>query len=135
MASITTSWQQVARERAVELFRVAWDRAPAAGRQALVEAADRGRIGHRWETGAHACVLALLVRPALREREAVKAGAYRMFGCEVTEDLPVTWDAHGISAAELLAAVGVDLPKRGCGGVAGWLRARGRQADAAAGAV
>jgi hypothetical protein len=133
MESTATQWQQAARERAIKHFRVAWDRAPAAGRQALVEAAVRGRIGHRWETGAHACVLALLVRPALREREPVKAGAYRMFGCEVTEDLPVTWDAHGISAAQLLAAVGVDLPERGHRGIMGWLRARGRQAAAPAG--
>ena len=133
MANSMTPWQQLARERAIQQFRVAWERAPVAGRQALVEAADRDRVGHRWETGTHACVLALLVRPALREREPVKAGAYRMFGCEVTEDLPVTWDAHGISAAELLAGVGVDLPARGRRGIAGWLRARGKLVDTPAG--
>lgn len=105
-------WRQAARERAVEQFRLAWERAPAAGRAALVETAARGGVGHRWETGARACVLALLVGPALRPHETAQAGAYRLFGCEVTDDFPVTWDGHGVTLVELLAAVGVELPDR-----------------------
>jgi hypothetical protein len=106
-------WREAARERAIEQFRLAWSRAPAAGRARLVERALRGDVGHRWETGSRACVLALLVGPALRPRETAKAGAYRLFGCEVTDDFPVTWDAHGVSPAELLAAVGVPVAPRG----------------------
>ena len=109
MGSGTLDWRQVARERATAHFQVAWQRAPAAGREALVTAAEHGRVGHRWETGARACVLALLVAPALRPRETAKAGAYRLFGCEVTDDLPATWDAGGVTLAEMLASVGVEL--------------------------
>jgi hypothetical protein len=106
-------WRDAARERAIEQFRLAWSRAPAAGRAELVERARKGSVGHRWETGARACVLALLVTPALRPRETAKAGAYRLFGCEVTDDFPVTWDAHGVAPSELLAAVGVQVEPRG----------------------
>lgn len=107
------TWREVARARACEQFQLAWERAPAAGRAALVEAAARGRVGHRWETGSRACVLALLVRPALRPGESPKAGAYRLFGCEVTEDFPVTWDGHGVQLTDLLASVGVPpIPER-----------------------
>lgn len=122
MTGERVAWREVARDQAIRQFRLAWERAPAAGREALIEAARRGRVGHRWETGARACVLALLVRPALREREPVKAGAYRMFGCEVTDDLPVTWDAGGVTIAELLAAVGVQLPARPRRGFSLWPR-------------
>jgi hypothetical protein len=76
----------------------------------LLDAAARDGIGHRWDRGARACVLALLVRPALRPAETPKAAAYRLFGCEVTEDFPVTWDAEGISIAELLESVGARVP-------------------------
>lgn len=110
-----TGWQERARERAIEQFRLAWGRAPAAGRAELVERARRGKVGHRWETGSRACVLALLVAPALRPRETAKAGAYRLFGCEVTDDFPVTWDGSGVSSLELLASVGVPLAPRGHG--------------------
>ena len=103
-------WRQLSRVHAMAHFQLAWERAPAAGREALVDAAQRGRVGHRWETGARACVLALLVKPALRPRETAKAGAYRLFGCEVTDELPVTWDAGGVGLADLLASVGVHLP-------------------------
>jgi hypothetical protein len=133
--STTASWQRSARERAIDQFRLAWERAPAAGRAAFVEAAARDKVGHRWDTGAHACVLALLVTPALRPHEPVKAGAYRMFGCEVTDDLPVTWDAHGISVAELLAAVGVRLPERRHRGISGWLRPWRGRTEEPAGAI
>ena len=112
MTGSVADWRQAARERAAEQFRLAWERAPAAGRTALVEAAEAGRVGHRWETGSRACVLALLVMPALRPRETAKAGSYRLFGCEVTDDLPVTWDAGGVKVAELLASVGVTLDER-----------------------
>ncbi|MER3421771.1 MAG: hypothetical protein C4290_15135 [Chloroflexota bacterium] len=105
-------WRDVTRARAVEAFRLAWERAPVAGRAALLDAAARDAVGHRWETGRHACVLALLVAPALKPGEPVKAGAYRLFGWEVTEDFPATWDAGGVTLAELLAAVGVRLPER-----------------------
>jgi hypothetical protein len=57
-------------------------------------------------------VLALLVGPALRPAESPRAGAYRLFGCEVVDDLPATWDGGGITLVELLGAVGVTLPKR-----------------------
>lgn len=110
MIAAATDWRQTAREQAIARFRLAWERAPVAGRAALIERARHDRVGHRWETGARACVLALLVRPALRPGEAVKAGAYRLFGCEVTDDFPVTWDAGGVTLAELLASVGVTLP-------------------------
>jgi hypothetical protein len=83
-----------------------------AGRSALVDAATDGRVGHRWTTGRGACVLALLVGPSLRTRESARAGAYRLFGCEVVDDLPVTWDGGGVTLAELLGAVGVTLPSR-----------------------
>ena len=105
-----SEWRQQARDDAVALFRLAWEWAPAAGRAGLVDAAMAGRVGHRWETGARACVLALLVKPALRPREPAKAGAYRLFGCEVTDELPATWDGGGVTLADLLAAVGVHLP-------------------------
>jgi hypothetical protein len=124
MTSAAVGWQQLAREQAQEQFRLAWERAPAAGREAFLEAVRRERVGHRWSTGAGACVLALLVRPALRPAESPKAGAYRMFGCEVTEDLPVTWDAAGVTLTELLAAVGVHLPGPSKGGLLGRLRPR-----------
>ena len=110
MTGAAIDWRQRAREQAIAHFRQAWAMAPEAGRAALLEAAARDRVGHRWETGRRACGLALLVAPALRPGEAAKAGAYRLFGCEVTDDLPVTWDAAGVKAAELLAAVGVALP-------------------------
>jgi hypothetical protein len=110
MDAATADWRTVARDRAIAQFRQAWERAPATGREALVEAALRDRIGHKWETGSRACVLALLARPALRPGELPKAGAYRLFGCEVTDDLPATWDGAGVTAAELLASVGVYLP-------------------------
>ena len=110
MTGVAVDWRQVARERAVAQFRQAWDGAPPAGRAALVEAAARGRVDHRWESGRRACVLALLVGPALRPHETPKAAAYRLFGCEVTDDFPVTWDAGGVTLAELLAAVGVPAP-------------------------
>ena len=112
MIGSAADWRQAARERAVEQFRLAWERGPVAGRAALVEAAEDGRVGHRWETGSRACVLALLVAPALRPRETAKAGAYRLFGCEVTDDLPVTWDAGGVTVAELLASVGIAVRER-----------------------
>ncbi len=67
-------------------------------------------------------MLALLVTPALKPGESVKAGAYRLFGWEVTEDFPATWDAGGVTLAELLAAVGVHLPDRAEGRRVGWLR-------------
>jgi hypothetical protein len=113
MNGAATQWRQEARERAIAQFCLAWERAPEAGREALVEAASRGRVGHRWDRGARACVLALLVRPALRPVESPKAGAYRLFGCDVTDDLPVTWDAGGVTLAELLAGVGVIIGARG----------------------
>jgi hypothetical protein len=105
-------WQTIARNRAVEQFGWAWRQAPPAGRQALVEAAIKDRIGHRWETGTRACVLALLVAPVLRPGEKPKAGAYRMFGSVVTDDFPATWDASGVTRAELLASVGIHLPEQ-----------------------
>ena len=116
MTSATTDWRQQARAQTIAHFRQAWAMAPEAGRAALLEAASRDRVGHRWETGRRACVLALLVGPALRPAEPVKTGAYRLFGCEVTDDLPVTWDAGGITLAELLESVGAKVPaqqKRG----------------------
>ena len=113
MTSSAANWRQAARERAVEQFRLAWVRAPAAGRTALLEAAVAGRVGHRWETGSRACVLALVVAPALRPHELARGRAYRLFGCEVTDDLPVTWDAGGVTVAELLASVGVTVRERG----------------------
>jgi hypothetical protein len=113
MPAITCpGWRNDTRARAIDAFRLAWERAPAAGRAALLDAAARDAVGHRWETGRHACVLALLVMPALKPGEPVKAGAYRLFGWEVTEDFPATWDAGGVTLAELLAAVGVRLPRR-----------------------
>lgn len=105
-------WREAARERAVSHFRLAWERAPEAGRAALIDAAERGRVDHRWETGRWACVLALLVSPALRVRETPKAAAYRLFGCEVTDDFPVTWDAGGVTLAHLLGSVGVTVSGR-----------------------
>ncbi|MGH2587157.1 MAG: hypothetical protein ACRDJE_19765 [Dehalococcoidia bacterium] len=111
MTTAVVGWQQRAREQAQEQFRLAWERAPASGREAFLEAVRRERVGHRWSTGAGACVLALLVRPALRPAESPKAVAYRMFGCEVTDDFPATWDAAGVTLTELLAAVGVRLPE------------------------
>jgi hypothetical protein len=111
MHDAATDWRMVARNRAITQFQQAWGQAPPAGREALIEAALQDRIGHRWETGARACVLALLVRPALHPRELPKAGAYRMFGCEVTEDFPATWDAAGVTPAQLLASVGIHLPE------------------------
>lgn len=125
MSATTATWREAARTRASEQFRLAWERAPAAGRSALVEEAERGRVGHRWETGSRACVLALLVRPALRPGETAKAGAYRLFGCEVTDDFPVTWDGRGVSLSDLLASVGVRLGAE--------RRAAHRSADAGAG--
>ena len=103
-------WRSAARDRAIAQFRQAWEQAPPTGREALIDAAMRNRIGHKWETGARACVLALLVRPALRPGELAKAGAYRFFGSEVTEDFPATWDAAGVTPAQLLASVGIHLP-------------------------
>ena len=107
MIRAAMDWRVAARERAIAQFRLAWERAPAAGRDALLRGAERGRVGHRWEDGTRACVLSLLAAPALRRGETPKAGAYRLFGCEVTDDFPVTWDAGGITLAELLASVGV----------------------------
>src|SRR5262249_8200609 len=120
METAAIDWRGITRERAVALFQTAWERAPGAGRGAFVDGARREAVGHRWETGRHACVLALLVAPALRPGEKPKAGAYRMFGCDVTDDLPVTWDGLGVTLAELLAAVNVrpePAPKRG---LLGW---------------
>ncbi|MFN8556839.1 MAG: hypothetical protein U0531_05630 [Dehalococcoidia bacterium] len=99
------AWRDEARQRAVAQFRAAWTLAPVAGRAAVADAAARGTIGHRWEIGRHACVLALLVGPVLRPGESPKAGAYRLFGCEITEDFPVTWDNAGVTAADLLGSV------------------------------
>lgn len=110
MNAAVGDWRTVARDRAIAQFREAWERAPVSGREALVAAAQRDRIGHKWETGSRACVLALLARPALRPGELAKAGAYRLFGCEVADDFPATWDGAGVTAAELLASVGVYLP-------------------------
>lgn len=117
MRAVTAAsdWREEARARAVAQFRRAWDGAPAEGRETLLRAAERGRVEHRWETGRHACVLALLVTPVLRPHESPKAAAYRLFGCEVTDDFPVTWDAGGVTLAELLSAVGVRQPVRGRG--------------------
>jgi hypothetical protein len=112
MVAQALTWQTRQRMRTVDLFRSAWAMAPPAGRTALVDAAARGRVGHRWTTGRRACVLALLVGPALRPRESPRAGAYRLFGCEVVDDLPVTWDGGGVTLAELLGAVGITLPER-----------------------
>ena len=122
MQTEAIDWRGLTRERAIELFQTAWERAPGAGREAFIEAARREAVGHRWETGARACVLALLVAPALRTGEKPRAGAYRMFGCEVTDELPVTWDGLGVTLTELLASVGVrpePAPRRG---LLGWLR-------------
>ncbi len=110
MQDAAIDWRTVARNRAVTQFQQAWEQAPPAGREALIAAAHDNDIGHRWETGARACVLALLVRPALRPGELPKAGAYRLFGCDVTEDFPATWDAAGVTPAQLLASVGIYLP-------------------------
>jgi hypothetical protein len=30
-----------------------------------------------------------------------------MFGCEVTDEFPATWDAAGVTPAQLLASVGI----------------------------
>ena len=121
MATDRNPWQQCARAEAVAYFRQAWALAPPAGREALVASAERDRVGHHWETGARACVLALLVRPALRPGERPKAGAYRLFGCDVTDDLPVTWDAGGVTLLEMLEAVDVrPLPRQ----QRGWARLR-----------
>jgi hypothetical protein len=109
MLDTTMGWRAMARNRAIAQFQQAWAQSPAAGREALIEAAQRDGIGHRWEIGARACVLALLVRPALRPGELPKAGAYRMFGCEVTDEFPATWDAAGVTPAQLLASVGVQV--------------------------
>lgn len=110
MQHAVSDWRAAAREGAITRFRQAWGLAPPAGREALIQAAERNRIGHRWETGRRACVLALLVRPALRPGERPKAGAYRLFGCDVVDDFPATWDGAGVTAPQLLAAVGVHLP-------------------------
>jgi hypothetical protein len=128
MTSYEATWQDRARQQAIDEFRIAWERAPAEGRDLLVEAAARSSAGHRWETGSRACVLALLVKPARRPNEQPKAAAYRLFGCEVTDDFPATWDAHGVTLTELLASVGVhiDAPKRS--GVFGRLRGHGAMA-------
>jgi hypothetical protein len=107
MLETAIGWRTIARNRAIAQFQHAWAQSPAAGREALIEAAQRDGIGHKWETGERACVLALLVRPALRPGELAKAGAYRMFGCEVTDEFPATWDAAGVTPAQLLASVGV----------------------------
>ena len=109
MAIQSAAWRAEARERALAHFRLAWERAPEAGRAALLDAVERGGPGHRWETGVRACVLALLVQPALRPGEGVKAGAYRLFGCEVTDEFPATWDARALPATALLAAVGAPI--------------------------
>ena len=123
--TLMNEWQAAARNRAIEHFRLAWERAPAGGRAALIEAAERNSVGHRWETGRRACVLALLVRPALRPAEKPKMAAYRLFGCEVTDDFPVTWDAAGVTLADLLASVGVALrPHLGRWAILGRLRSR-----------
>ena len=112
MGRDVATWQARERARTLALFRSAWVMAPPAGRGALVDAAAGGRVGHRWKTGRGACVLALLVRPALRPGESPRAGAYRLFGCDVVDDLPVTWDGGGVTLSELLGAVGVALPAR-----------------------
>ena len=106
MQGNTLDWRAHERARAATLFRTAWGLAPAEGREALLQAASRRRVGHRWTTGRGACVLALLAGPALRPTEMPRAGAYRLFGCEVVDDLPVTWDGRGVTLEELLAAVG-----------------------------
>jgi len=116
MAVETTVWLERARAQAIAEFQLAWERAPVAGRTALIAAAERGGVGHRWETGRHACVLALLVAPARKAKEQPKMAAYRIFGCEVTDDFPVTWDASGVTLMELLTSVGVRLPARRAGG-------------------
>ena len=112
IVSARGDWRQQTREQAIAHFRQAWAMAPEAGRAALLAAAARGRVGHQWESGRRACVLALLAGPALRSSEPVKAGAYRLFGCEVTDDLPVTWDGGGVTLAELLESVGAQVPAR-----------------------
>lgn len=112
MTAMAAEWRARAREQALGQFRQAWDAAPAAGRQALLDAAAAGRVGHRWETGARACVLALLVRPLTRTGESPKTASYRFFGSEVTEDFPVTWDASGVTLDELLTAAGARAPRR-----------------------
>ncbi len=114
MIASASDWRMAARVRAVEHFRLAWERSPALGREALVRAAERGSVGHRWEGATRACVLSLLVSPALRAGESPKAGANRLFGCEVTDDFPVTWDAGGVTLTDLLGAVGIHpRPARG----------------------
>lgn len=107
-----STWKIEARNRAVAQFRLAWQQAPPAGREALIRAAERGGVGHRWETGRRACVLALLVKPAVRPNEQPKTAAYRLFGCETTDDFPVTWDAAGVSLSELLESVGVRVERQ-----------------------
>ena len=106
MQDNTLDWRAHERARAVALFRTAWALAPAEGREALLHAAADRRVGHRWTTGRGACLLALLAGPALRPSEAPRAGAYRLFGCEVVDDLPVTWDGRGVTLEALLTAVG-----------------------------
>jgi hypothetical protein len=124
MMAAGTTWRERERARTLTLFRAAWDGAPAGGRQALLAAAARDRVGHHWTSGRGACVLALLVQPALRPRESPKAAAYRFFGCEVTDNLPATWDADGVTLAELLESVGAALPAQpNRGGAAGAWRA------------
>ena len=90
-------------------FRKAWEMAPREGRQLLIERAERDAVGHHWERGHRACVLALLAQPALRPSEPVKAGAYRLFGCDITDEFPVTWDGQGVTLFDLLASVGVQV--------------------------
>jgi hypothetical protein len=135
MSVTAIDWRQTTRERAIAEFRQAWERAPEAGRAALIEAARHGGPGHRWETGRRACVLALLVTPALRPHESPKMAAYRLFGCEVVDDFPVTWDAGGVSLAELLASVGVHVPDAPRGGTRRLLPARPARAAAQGAAV
>ncbi len=106
MQGNTLDWRAHERARAVALFCSAWELAPTEGREALLQAAADRRVGHHWTTGRGPCLLALLAGPALRAGEAPRAGAYRLFGCEIVDDLPVTWDGRGVTLEALLAAVG-----------------------------
>ena len=84
METAAMDWRGLTRERALALFQTAWERAPAAGREAFVEAARREAVGHRWETGRHACVLALL-------RDGQTSFALGNIAASVGGSLAATW--------------------------------------------